>query len=91
MDLYKRLTDFRRELADIAARESSCLTPGNTVDPHVLDVIEDELLPALELVEQAIDFDPTPNHLYDPWGGEPPLSADERWQAAHAEHVRLHS
>lgn len=28
------------------------------------------------------EYDPTPNFLYDNTGGEPAISADERWQAA---------
>lgn len=27
-------------------------------------------------------YDPTPQYLYDEYGGEPPISADERWTAA---------
>jgi hypothetical protein len=42
-------------------------------------------------VEEYNDYDPTPRFSYDETGGEPPLSADERWQAAFDQKQLLHS
>ena len=33
-------------------------------------LLEDEIIPQLE---NELDFDPTPQHLWDDFGGEPPL------------------
>jgi hypothetical protein len=56
-----------------------------------IEIIEDEILPALEKFLEAWDDDPTPQYLYDNDGGEPPISAGERHQAAWEQHKALHS
>ena len=38
----------------------------------------DNIYDALEAIESIIEFDPTPQYLYDDTGGEPPISAEER-------------
>lgn len=40
-------------------------------------------------IEISFDSDPTPQFLYDNTGGEPALSADERWQRDFEEKRRL--
>jgi hypothetical protein len=40
-------------------------------------------------IEISFDIDPTPQHLYDDTGGEPAVSADERWQNAFDQKRRL--
>ena len=37
-------------------------------------LLEDEIIPQLE---NELDFDPTPQHLWDDFGGEPPVTLDE--------------
>ena len=37
-------------------------------------LLEDEIIPQLE---NELDFDPTPQHLWDDTGGEPPVTLDE--------------
>jgi len=56
-----------------------------------MEIIEDEILPALEKFLAVWDDDPTPQYLYDNDGGEPPISAAERHQAAWEQHKALHS
>jgi hypothetical protein len=56
-----------------------------------IEIIEDEILPALEKFLAVWDDDPTPQYLYDNDGGEPPISAAERHQAAWEQHRELHS
>ena len=56
-----------------------------------MEIIEDEILPALEKFLAVWDDDPTPQYLYDNDGGEPPVSAAERHQAAWEQHKALHS
>ena len=43
-------------------------------------LLEDEIIPQLE---NELDFDPTPEHLWDDSGGEPPITLDEMHTAAY--------
>ena len=43
-------------------------------------LLEDEIIPQLE---NELDFDPTPEHLWDDSGGEPPVTLDEMHTAAY--------
>lgn len=50
-----------------------------------LDDLLDQIQIAYEAgieTEISFDIDPTPQYLYDNTGGEPAVSADERWQNA---------
>jgi len=38
-------------------------------------LLEDEIIPQLE---NELDFDPTPQYLWDDTGGEPPVTLDEK-------------
>jgi hypothetical protein len=42
-------------------------------------------------LDEFLDYDPTPQYLYDNTGGEPPLSAEEIHSGAWKQHVELHS
>ena len=56
-----------------------------------IEIIEEDILPALEKFLAVWDDDPTPQYLYDNTGGEPPLTADEMHSAAWKQHQELHS
>lgn len=56
-----------------------------------IELIEDEIMPALEKFLEAWDDDPTPQYLYDNSGGEPPVTMREMHNSAWNEHVKLHS
>ena len=56
-----------------------------------MEIIEDEILPALEKYLAAWDDDPTPRYLYDNTGGEPPVTAAEMHSAAWKQHQDMHS
>ena len=43
-------------------------------------LLEDEIIPQLE---NELDFDPTPQYLWDDTGGEPPVTLDEMHTAAY--------
>ena len=90
MDLEKRLSELRKDLQQISAHENTC-PPG--YEWHSYQALEkiDELIVVIDETLAALDYDPTPQYLYDNDGGEPPLSADERLAAAHKEHIALHS
>ena len=48
----------------------------------------DNIYNALEAIESIIEFDPTPQYLYDDTGGEPPISAEERSREAFEQKLR---
>ena len=56
-----------------------------------MEIIEDEILPALEKFLEVWDDDPTPQYLYDNTGGEPPVTAAEMHSAAWKQHQEMHS
>ena len=59
-----------KDLKAIIDRENK----RHEVDQHLThsmrSLLEDEIIPQLE---NELDFDPTPQHLWDDFGGEPPL------------------
>ena len=87
--------------------EFKSTTPGEVGDLTRLSLIREELQVIYQRIMQRVDSDPylesaVTNALsaldeyfdYDPtddMNGEPPLSASERWTAAHQEHIALHS
>lgn len=56
-----------------------------------IEIIEDEIMPALEKFLEAWDDDPTPQYLYDNTGGEPAVSAAERLNQSWQQHLKMHS
>ena len=51
-------------------------------------LLEDEIIPQLE---NELDFDPTPQYLWDDTGGEPPITLDEMHTAAYKQKKEMHS
>ena len=51
-------------------------------------LLEDEIIPQLE---NELDFDPTPEYLWDNSGGEPPVTLDEMHTAAYNQKREMHS
>jgi hypothetical protein len=45
---------------------------------------------AEEIEIRLYEYDPTPEFLYDDFGGEPPMSSSERWQSAFNQKQELH-
>lgn len=56
-----------------------------------MEIIEDEILPALEKFLAVWDDDPTPQYLYDNTGGEPPMTSAEMLNASWKQHLEAHS
>lgn len=73
-----RLSLIREELQVIYQR----IMQRVDSDPYLESAVTD----ALSALDEYFDYDPT-----DDMNGEPPLSASERWTAAHQEHIALHS
>ena len=49
---------------------------------------EDDLLEIIDSFDEIINYDPTPQYLYDDTGGEPPISAEERSKKAFEQKLR---
>lgn len=56
-----------------------------------MEIIEEEIIPALEKFLEVWDDDPTPQYLYDNTGGEPPMTSAEMLNNAWKQHLELHS
>jgi hypothetical protein len=54
----------------------------------MLSLLEDEIIP---MIENELDYDPTPQFLYDNDGGEPPMTAAEVHHVAWVQHQAMHS
>ena len=67
-------------LKGVIAREDK----RHEMDAHLTTsmrmLLEDEIIPQLE---NELDFDPTPQYLWDDTGGEPPVTLDEMHTAAY--------
>ena len=72
--IYETLKDFVEKEEEI-----QCKWPCNS-DYNV--PTWNNIYDALEAIESIIEFDPTPQYLYDDTGGEPPISAEERSREA---------
>jgi hypothetical protein len=68
-------------LKAICAREDKRHQMDEHLDPHTRDVIEE----VIGMLEDEIDYDPTPNEP-----GEPPITASEMHAAAWKEHQEMH-
>ena len=70
-----RLEQIRNEL-DKYIKEELNKSPGHR-SWEVFN-FEDDLLEIIDSFDEIINYDPTPQYLYDDTGGEPPVSEEER-------------
>ena len=52
----------------------------------MLDLLESEVIPQLE---NELEYDPTPQYLWDDSGGEPPVTLDEMHTEAYKQKYSL--
>ena len=67
-------------LKGVIAREDRLHMMDQHLTTSMRHLLEDEIIPQLE---NELDFDPTPQHLWDDTGGEPPVTLDEMHTAAY--------
>jgi hypothetical protein len=79
---YHQLQLVIDAMKSICAREDKRHQMDQQLDPHTRDVIEE----VIGMLEDEIDYDPTPNEP-----GEPPITAAEMHAAAWKEHQEMHS
>ena len=67
-------------LKGVIAREDRLHMMDQHLTTSMRMLLEDEIIP---LLENELDFDPTPEYLWDNSGGEPPVTLDEMHTAAY--------
>ena len=85
---YTVLERILKELHEVVARESRRPFEYADLTPSLLALLEEEIIPSLE---NEINYDPTPQYLYDNTGGESLVTANEMYEIARAHSKLLHS
>ena len=67
-------------LKGVIAREDKRHMMDEHLTTSMRHLLEDLIIPHLQ---NELDFDPTPEHLWDDSGGEPPVTLDEMHTAAY--------
>jgi|TARA_R100000458_G_scaffold52366_1_gene53860 hypothetical protein len=67
---YTHVGQIVKDLKAIIQRENKRHQMDEHLTHSMRSLLEDEIIPQLE---NELDFDPTPQHLWDDFGGEPPL------------------
>ena len=77
---YTHVENILKDLKAIIEREDKRHMMDQHLTTSMKMLLEDEIIPQLE---NELDFDPTPEHLWDETGGEPPVTLDEMHTAAY--------
>jgi hypothetical protein len=88
MNDYANIVRIIKELKEVVQRESKRHMMDTHLDSTLHDLIAYEIIPVLE---EQLDYDPTPQHLYDNTGGEPAISNSEAHAQAWDQHQKLHT
>ena len=67
---YTYVGKIVKDLKAVIERENKRHQMDEHLTHSMRSLLEDEIIPQLE---NELDFDPTPQHLWDDFGGEPPL------------------
>ena len=84
---YAHLQRIIKELKEVLERDGKRHEMDQDLTPSIRALLEDEIIPVLE---NELDYDPTPQYLYDNTGGEPPITTGEMHHAAWVQHQELH-
>ena len=77
---YTHVENIVKDLKAIIEREDKRHMMDQHLTTSMKMLLEDEIIPQLE---NELDFDPTPQYLWDETGGEPPVTLDEMHTAAY--------
>ena len=83
---YKKIERALEILKGVMAREGRRHMMDTDLTTSMQMLLEDEIIPQLE---NELDFDPTPQYLWDNSGGEPPVTLDEMHTAAYNQKYNL--
>lgn len=75
-------------LKGVAEREGKRHLMDQQTTFSMLNLLEGEIIPSLQ---NELDYDPTPQYLWDDHGGEPPVTLAEMHSQAHQQHIEAHS
>jgi len=84
---YTKLERICKELKEIVEFENKLHMMDMNLNLGDVDVLEE----VISMIEEIVDYDPTPQYLYDNDGGEPPISAEEMHSGAWRQHQEFHS
>ena len=71
---YTVIKNTLQQLKAVVEREDKRHVMDEHLTASMRNLLESEIIPQLE---NELDFDPTPQYLWDDSGGEPPVSLDE--------------
>ena len=71
---FKQIELILKDLKAVIERESKRHLMDEHLTHSMRSLLEDLIIPHLE---NELDVDPTPQHLWDNSGGEPPVTLDE--------------
>ena len=77
---FSQVESIVKDLKAIIERENKRHQMDQHLTISMRMLLEDEIIPQLE---NELDFDPTPQYLWDDTGGEPPVTLDEMHTAAY--------
>ena len=77
---YTHVKNIVKDLKAIIDREDKRHMMDQHLTTSMRMLLEDEIIPQLE---NELDFDPTPQYLWDDTGGESPVTLDEMHTAAY--------
>ena len=77
---FKQVESIVKDLKAIIDREDKRHMMDQHLTTSMRMLLEDEIIPQLE---NELDFDPTPQYLWDDTGGEPPVTLDDMHTAAY--------
>ena len=85
---FSQVESILKDLKAIIDREDKRHMMDQHLTTSMRMLLEDEIIPQLE---NELDFDPTPQYLWDDTGGEPPVTLDEMHTAAFKQKREMHS
>ena len=83
---YTIVENALQQLKAVVEREDKRHMMDQHLTTSMKMLLEDEIIPQLE---NELDFDPTPQYLWDDSGGEPPVTLDEMHTAAYNQKYNL--
>jgi len=84
----KQVELILKDLKAIIERENKRHQMDEHLTTSMRMLLEDEIIPQLE---NELDYDPTPEYLWDLTGGEPPVTLNEMHTIAFQQHRAMHS
>jgi hypothetical protein len=84
---YTKLERICKELKEIVEFENKLHMMDMNLNSSDVDTLDE----VISMIEEIVDYDPTPQYLYDNDGGEPPISAEEMHSGAWRQHQEFHS